>query len=264
MICIGFVLAAGVFLITGNSPEYPPNVPDTAVSSLAETPFSGDLPPDPSQISAPVSPASGIIPDIKPEMDFSHLQLIGTAIDLRCPYAIILNEKTAQQGLFRPGDLVDGVMLEGIFAEKAILKYSAQRFTLTLVPGMHRERELVVEPSMNEESPDYVLSPMEQANIEKVWEKTCELMNQIELSQYEENNEPNGVTVDKVVENSVFEKIGLRRGDIILRVDDMAMSIADDAMEIYNCLIKKETAVFTVRRNGEIVTLNYIAINSVD
>ena len=82
-------------------------------------------------------------------------------------------------------------------------------------------------------------------------------MTKIELEQHLENNEAKGAVVMKVVKDSVFDQIGIQEGDIIIRVDEMQIDIADDAMEIYNCLRTMDNIEFEVLRNGETKLLNY-------
>lgn len=263
---IGCVLSAGIWLITNKSPEYPILVHSPANTPIAEMPvsISKSIPPEPSSIQAPDNPAPAASHETKPLKDFSHLRLLGIAMYSDNPYVIILNEQNAKQDLFRFGDLVDGAVIQDILADKVVLKYRDQFFTLVLESVLNGENELVLESPQEQSPPDYVLSPMDQANIENSWAETQELMNQIELRQYEDNNEPKGVTVNKIVENSVFEKIGFLRGDIIVQVDDMEISIADDAMEIYNCLRTKEVVDFKVKRNSEAVMLRYSATKESD
>lgn len=191
--------------------------------------------------------------------DMAHLHLIGVATDSGGPFAVILNETADHQALFRTGDRVDGAVLLTVDADKVTLRRNNRLFTLMLESGPIEEagKQDVTEATLPEDHPVYNLSFTEQADIERAWEESQELMTLIELVQNTENGAPAGVTVQKVAARSVFEEIGLMPGDVILRVDDMEITIADDAMEIYNCLRTKSSVKFTIRRNNEILTFDY-------
>lgn len=263
LILLFLVLAAGVWMLNDNGPEYeagtvlPENQPRT-VKTLPEAGRTGTeaLPATETKNSSPA-----VSSETRPVRDFSHLRLIGVATDQSGPFAIILNEKLNKQGLFHTGDRVDGAVIQNIQTDKAILKHDDQLFTLGLESVSSEEKDSDPPVPADEAPPMHVLSDRDQADVEKAWEETRELMTQIEVSQNMENDAPKGVIVHKVVQGSIFEKIGFQPGDVVLQVDDMEITIEDDALEIYNCLRTKESGQFTVKRNSQTLILNYSASN---
>lgn len=220
----------------------------------------------PEAVSSDGSLAPADLPSSLPSPDTGHLHLIGVATDSNGPFAVIVNETDDHQGLYRTGETVDGAVVLSIQAEKVTLRRDQRLFTLMLESGPVGEagEKIVTKEPITAAQPTYSLSFTEQADIERAWEETQELMTRIELVQNTENGEPAGVTVQNVAAGSVFETIGLMPGDVILRVDDMEITIADDAMEIYNCLRTKSSVLFTIRRNNETLTFNYDADQSAD
>ena len=259
LVSLAVVLVAGVWLLLDsrksdyNGLVVPENkdpienrLPGTAPSDM----FSAEIPTDTEVL--PVAPSLSVsMPD------FNHLHLVGIATDPIGSFAVIHNEKTNSQGLFRTGDSVDGSVLLTIQAEKVILGYENRLFTLMRESVPPEVREDIPEESFRDDYQVYQLSVSEQADIEAAWAETQTLMCQIELSQHMENDTPAGVTVQQVTAGSVFEGIGLMPGDVILGVDGMEITIADDAMEIYNCLRTRHAVQLTVKRNNETLTLEY-------
>ena len=259
LVSLAVVLVAGVWLLLDsrksdyNGLVVPENkdpienrLPGTAPSDMffAETPADTEV--------LPVAPSPSVsVPD------FNHLHLVGIATDPIGSFAVIHNEKTNCQGLFRTGDSVDGSSLLTIQADKVILGYENRLFTLMLEALPSEDREDIPGESPQDDYPVYQLSVSEQADIEAAWAEIQILMCQIELSQHMENETPAGVTVQQVTAGSVFEGIGLMPGDVILGVDGMEITIADDAMEIYNCLRTRHAVQLTVKRNNETLTLEY-------
>jgi type II secretion system protein C len=263
LILLFFVLAAGIWLLNDNGPEYeagtllPENQPQMEKAPLEAGRTGTEQLPAPETENPPPAVSS----EIKPALDFSHLRLIGVATDPSGPFAIILNEKIPKQGLFHTGDSVDGALILNIQTDKVILKHNDQLFTLALESVSSEEKDSDPPVPADEAPPMHVLSDRDQADIEKAWEETRDLMTQIEVSQNIENDAPKGVIVQKVAQGSIFEKIGFQPGDVVLQIDEIEISIEDDAMEIYNCLRTKESVQFTVRRNSQTLILDYSASN---
>ncbi len=183
--------------------------------------------------------------------DFHHLRLLVIATDAENKLlAIISNELTGRQDIFRTGDEIEKATIVEINRDQTILEYEGKFFPLMLEKSESIQSETLTEPiSANESQP--VLGYVDQAEIERAWEETQELMTKIEVDQHLEQEQPKGVIVSRVTPGSVFEEIGLKPGDVIIKVDGMEMNIADDAMEIYNCLRTRESVTFTVIRQGE-------------
>ncbi len=182
--------------------------------------------------------------------DLTHLKLVGTAVNaMRQPCAVIDNAKTHSQALYTAGAEIDGATLVQIHPDSVVLHFKGQQIKLNL------EKIAGAEPPLKT---DDLLAPppdpfvhISQQELENTWEEIQELMTNIELEQHIENGEPKGVQVKQVMPDSVFEKIGFKPGDILVQVDDMAIHIADDALEVYNSIHTKSRVQFRVRRNGE-------------
>lgn len=251
---LGCIAVAGYWLVSGIGETYPvhqyPAALRTAVPKLPGAEAVSVPGIDQTQPLSPTSPAAH-------SSDFSHLHLIGTAANSENPYAVIYNETSGAQGLFQKGDSIEDGLLKDIASDRIVLQFEGKLLTLKMQSGVSNEKEMDQEIVPNAAPPVYELSYLEQENIETAWSETRELMEQIEFSQFEQNNEPSGIMVARVVKDSTFEKIGLQPGDVIVSVNDMSMTIADDAMEIYNCLRTEQIISFKINRNGETIALEY-------
>lgn len=65
-----------------------------------------------------------------------------------------------------------------------------------------------------------------------------------------------GVTVDAVVENTPAEKAGIKRGDLILKVDDKAVKTIDEINRIRDSHKKGDTITLTIYRDGESIKID--------
>ncbi|RJP84175.1 MAG: hypothetical protein C4518_19930 [Desulfobacteraceae bacterium] len=179
-----------------------------------------------------------------------HLRLVGVAFNAAGePSAVIADKAASTQGLYKEGDTVSGAKIIKIQPDAVMLVLDAETFMLKLEKSGSGEKQLSAEDLLQEPPPPLLHTT--QGDIEQAWDETQRLMTQIELEQRLVDGEPQGVTIQKVVPDSIFEKIGFKTGDILVRVDDMDMRIADDAMEVYNCIRTNSAAFFTVIRAGE-------------
>ena len=162
--------------------------------------------------------------------------------------SVIADTRTNTQGLYKQGDSVGGATILKIQHDSVMLVQNDKSFILKLEKSGAGEKQLSTNDLLQEPPPALVYTTQE--DVEQAWNETQNLMTQIELEQRLINGEPGGVNIQKVTEGSIFEKIGFQPGDILIKVDDMDMRIADDAMEVYNCIRTKSEASFTVIRKG--------------
>jgi type II secretion system protein C len=182
--------------------------------------------------------------------ELSHLKLVGTAINAdKAPCAVIDNAKSHSQGLYKKDDEIDGARIIDIQNDAVILALNGTLFKLFLEKPASTEKQLKTDKLLQETPNAFTYTTQE--DVEKAWDETQNLMTMIELEQHYDNGEPKGVKVEKVMPDTVFEKIGFKPGDILVQVDDMKMRIADDAMEVYNCIRTKPIVYFTIIRKGE-------------
>lgn len=87
-------------------------------------------------------------------------------------------------------------------------------------------------------------------NIEKVW-------NNISIKEIRKNGKIDGFKVFKVKKDSVFDKLGLKRGDIIKSVNNNVLSSYADAFKVYNNISSTKYLNIEILRNNEIMELNY-------
>jgi general secretion pathway protein C len=251
----GFVLALCAWLIVTGKPMGSRIFPGGPLPLSNATPpenYSGGMKDSPG--SKKPDDLASQVPSDSASILFSHLRLIGTALNAGAlPYAVIVNDRTNTQSLVKRGDVIEGARIEEIQSNAVILSFSNGKATLTLDKSRSDQKQLSTDELLHEPPNPFIYSTQE--DVENAWDETQNLMTQIELSQNLQNGEPSGVIIEKISSDSVFEKIGFKPGDVLVKVDDMAMNIADDAMEVYNCIRTRPDATFTVIRKGEAAPL---------
>lgn len=84
----------------------------------------------------------------------------------------------------------------------------------------------------------------------KVWKD-------IAIQEIRENGKIDGFKINGVNKNSVFEKLGLKKNDIIKSINGNILKSYADAFKIYNGINKLNYLRLEVLRNNEVVELNY-------
>lgn len=87
-------------------------------------------------------------------------------------------------------------------------------------------------------------------DLSKVW-------NNISINEIRKNGKIDGFKVFKVKENSVFEKIGLKKDDIIKKVNNKPLDSYNEAFKLYKNINKINYFVIEILRNNEIMELSY-------
>lgn len=87
-------------------------------------------------------------------------------------------------------------------------------------------------------------------DIDKVW-------NSIEIKEIKKSNKIDGFKIFNIAKGSVFEKLGLKKGDIIKAVNNNILSSYADAFRVYNNINDIKFLNIEILRNNEVMELNY-------
>jgi len=87
-------------------------------------------------------------------------------------------------------------------------------------------------------------------DMDKIWKD-------ISLSQHRNNGKLDGFKINYVKKNSDFEKLGLKRGDVLKAINAQELNSMNAAMEFYKEINDIENLTLTVERNGKSEDLEY-------
>ena len=173
--------------------------------------------------------------------------------------AIIEETKTRKQKLYKIGDSIQTAMLTHILRNKVVLS----------VNGKDEILEIESKPGKNGKSLPRRSSPVESGKgptkditikrslIEDSMANLNQLMKDVRIRPHFKNGESDGLIVSGIKGGSVFRKLGLRNGDIIMGVDGAQIESVDDAMKLYNGLGDLENMKVDIKRRGKVQTLNF-------
>ncbi len=83
------------------------------------------------------------------------------------------------------------------------------------------------------------------------------LMSQVKIRPHFKDGQPDGIALSNIRSNSIFRKMGLRNGDILMGVNDQNIQSVDDALGFYNNLKSSSNVSVKIKRRGRLNTIEY-------
>jgi general secretion pathway protein C len=179
-------------------------------------------------------------------------------------YAVIEDQKTREQSLYRPGETIQNATVKMVLREKVVLTVSGRDEVLiqeepgvikSSVPGAARAGAGTFARPPEAEPVQQVMVSQEQA--EQAMENIGDLLNQATFRPHIEDGKPAGISITGIKPNALFRKLRLRNGDIITGVNDQNIASVDDAMKVFGSLSTEGPIQVKVKRRGLEETLEY-------
>jgi general secretion pathway protein C len=203
------------------------------------------------------------------------LKLYGTVIgDNNDPYAVIENIDLKDQSLYKEGDQVSGATIKLILRDKVVLSVSGNDEILEMVnfDGTRKTAQTVTRKAISRKVPEQYTTSLATAmrNQEVVVRRTeideavgniSELMTQAAIRPHYEKgggSDPAGLSVSNIKNDSIFKKMGLRNGDVVLGVNGKQIRSLDDALSLYESLRTSERVELQIQRIGNIREFQYV------
>jgi general secretion pathway protein C len=179
-------------------------------------------------------------------------------------YAVIEDQKTREQALYRPGEMIQNATVKMVLRQKVVLSVSGRDEVLIQEePGVTKGS--APKPARAEAGP-YArppeVEPVQQVTVspeqvESAMENLGDLLNQATFRPYLEDGRPAGISITGIKPNALFRKLRLRNGDIITGVNDQNIASIDDAMKVFGGLSTDGPIQVKVKRRGQEETLEY-------
>jgi len=195
-----------------------------------------------------------------------RLSLLGTVAgeepDAR---AIILDQSSKKQDLYRVGGSVQGATIRQIFRNKVVLRVNNRDEVLTM-----DESKKSGAPSATGQPPETAAAAPEgapgttaepvtidRADIQESLSNINQLLTQVRIRPYFKDGKAEGLIVSHLQPGSMFTTLGLQNGDIIQMIDGNPIRTPDDAIALYEHLKSGSSISIEVTRRGRQEILNY-------
>lgn len=209
--------------------------------------------------------ASGSKEKEKIEPTTLSLTLWGTVTGGSDLYAVIEDKKSRIQSLYQEGDSVQDATIKKIMKKEVILNFQGKDQVLemetnpeTAGQGTNPLNKPAPRGAINENQNG--LPPVAQPRQTSVQPGNAgEIATKIKFRPFFTKGSPDGVMVYAIKPDSVFNKAGIRNGDIVKSINGAPVSSVEDASSLLSGMENAETAKLTLIRSGETKEITYSA-----
>lgn len=195
----------------------------------------------------------------------SDLLLLGTAIgSFRETFALIQKTSTKEERVFRLGDRVYDIgPLVAVKKEQAEIQAGGQRIKLLTPTAVATETgkpagELAAaQPgalAVASGAGNYVV---DQRALNAALDNIGQAMTDARLLPSTKDGKVEGFRVSEVKPNGIFGMVGIKNGDVLLRINDFAIDSPDKAIQSFVTLKGQNRIKLDLIRDGQPATLNY-------
>jgi general secretion pathway protein C len=184
---------------------------------------------------------------------FMDIDLKGTvACNSSFGYIFVEERDTHKQKLYRMGDKIGSAKLTKITRNTATLKSEGRDITLKI--------KATIEGSLLPNSPGHTAPKNMTLSKKTVNENLNDLksiMNQAVVRPSLNEGVQEGLIISNIAPNSLYEKMGLQNGDIIIDINNKPIQSADNLLQTVNLMQSGGNVNLNIKRNGKIETINY-------
>lgn len=182
--------------------------------------------------------------------------LLGTVVgDQQSAVAVIEDINKKEQGLYKVGDSVQSAVLKRILRGKVILRVGDRDEILTIEEAAASRAKQ--QPSMSKPKEMSSRITVGRSDLQESLTNLHQLLSQARIRPHFQDGKADGLAVTNIRPGSLFEKLGLKNGDIVQGIDGRTITSPDDVLEVYNKLTSGSNVAVQIKRKGEQRVINY-------
>ncbi len=197
-----------------------------------------------------IAPLSAWIPGAQAARALGF-KLVGTAVtdDPGQSFAIIEKQSTGNQGAYREGDRLGEVVIKKILSGSVVIGTRMGDQTLYMSSGGASAGR---PPSPGE------MARLERREVDSTLPDQSQLMQEIRVRPRFEGGQPIGFVIYKIEPGSIFARMGLRDGDIIVGLNGRSFTTTQQTVEFYEALKRGGTVSLEVMRGESKRNLDFV------
>jgi general secretion pathway protein C len=189
------------------------------------------------------------ISEIPPAAQDLGWRLVGTAVtdDPRTSFAIIEVKSTGRQGACREGDRVGDIEIKKILPGEVIIVTQMGEQMLSMGSGGNRGTA-----QLHSETPR-----LDRKEVEATLPEYMQLMREIRVRPHLEAGRPDGILIYNIDPGSIFARMGLENGDVLVDVNGKRVTSTQQTVELYNALKRGGVVSLKIKRGETKRELNF-------
>ncbi len=175
-------------------------------------------------------------------------------------YAVIEDKKTRKQQLYHVGDTVQNATVKMILREKVVLQVDGRDEILEMEKPKTGFKGGFA--SAGADNPQLMPRTrqritLKRSMLESATQDVTKLMTQVNIRPYLEDGQPAGLALSNIKPNSIFRRMGLRNGDVLVGVNGQEIRSLDDALGLYENLKSSSSVTVAIKRRGRLRAIEY-------
>jgi general secretion pathway protein C len=210
-----------------------------------------------------ISKAFGILPSKKIDLKDENKPLYKlTNVKLKALYSmgngkgVIAIEEKDSLIFLSVGEMFKGYKLIEVKPDGAIFEKNSKHFELKVEDDLLKGKYLISQENIDPEDVKFAVLKRDilryKRHFSDIWKNIA-----IEEIIDPKTKKLKGFRVERINKNSIFAKVGLQKGDIIIGANNQIFKSYSDVFKIYNNIDKYNSIKITVLRNNEKKELEY-------
>jgi len=176
--------------------------------------------------------------------------------------AIIEDEVTRKQDLFKVGDRVQEAVIKLVLRDRVVVSYKGRDEVLMMetAKGAGAHSRSGSSGRNGRRLPSASITKkvnLKRDTINDAMMNISSLMKDVRIKPHFRNGQAEGMAVSGIKSDSIFRKMGIRNGDVIIGVDGQKIESVDDAMSLYGNLKSASEVQIEIKRMGQVQTIEY-------
>ena len=162
----------------------------------------------------------------------SKFQLRGTIITPKDKTAIINSTKKRKEDLYKIGDKLDkNIIILDIMRGEILISIDGNKHTIRTSSGISLKKLILKRQKFIDKYDEERL--IEKTKLSAIIKNTDSITKDIEFVQYTEDGKPAGLIIKLINSNSFFKSIGLKKGDVLKKINDIQVNNFLDFQRFY-------------------------------
>ena len=193
--------------------------------------------------------SGGTVPGVPSPSAPQDLELLGTSVGVKSMALLKVGGKVV---VLREGQTREGLTLVRVSKGKALVRLGGRDVELEVKRGKEEVSPQRV-PSQPRTSTEFRISRRE---LERITKDPGMMFREIRLVPYVKNGRTEGFIFEWVKPGSIFYRAGLRRGDVLVSINNMTIQSGEDAFRLLQVLRNEPSLRVVVMRNGQMKEIN--------
>ena len=187
-----------------------------------------------------------------PTEEYTAFDLKGTiAVDQSMGYAIVEEKGKGKQKLYRMGEMIGSARLIRITRNTAVLKSGEKEFVMKIKESAEGA---LMGAIFRRPGSGIAISKQE---VTQSLGDLKSIMSQAVVRPFFNEGVQQGFIISNIVPGSLYQKLGLQNGDVVVDVNNKKLESADDLLQLVNVMQAGGSISVNLMRNGKNETINY-------